>query len=166
MLQKTESELRDGLRILAYEVNMLHGIFAYYPKLRESATSGDCLIGGARISEMPQFTENVYLESFLVHARNLIAFLRYNGKDTRHPLDIYAAHYFTTPEEWLHIRGEMPKSLKGIYLRAHTRLAHISLARLEDTPETKPWNLAGIVNDLKPLLQKFYDNIPLEIKGG
>ena len=76
-------------------------------------------------------------------------------------MDIYAADYFASPEEWLHFRGEMPKFLNGIYLQAHTKLAHISLARSEETPETKPWDLTNIVNDLNQILQKFYDNIHL-----
>lgn len=164
--RKNEPERREGLKRLEYEVMMFRRIFEEFPRQQESATSAACVVGANQAGDEGQFTVNVYLESFLVHTRNILCFLRHKDEKgfRRFPDGIYAVDYFADPKEWLKVQVDIPDFLETTYFRAHTMLAHISLKHMYDKPEAKEWKIADILHNLNPLIQKFYDNLPQSLK--
>lgn len=91
----------------------------------------------------------VLLESFLIHARNLIAFLYSSGKKD----DIWAVDYFTDPvTKWNKVRPKISKLLDDTRKEAGYRLAHVSYKRLNGV---KRWEFMKILCNIRLILQKF-----------
>jgi len=138
---RTESELQEASDHLYYEIWMLtslaHGI-------------GTGIAGQGPIA-------NALLESFVVHVRALMDFL-YN--DNPKPDDVIAEDYFENAEEWRKLRPVLSESLKQAKRRAGKEVAHLTYARIEVTPETKPWRFVDIANEIAAVLNTFLGNVP------
>ena len=100
---------------------------------------------------------NALLESFVVHVRALMDFL-YN--DNPKPDDVIAEDYFENVEEWKQLRPELSETLKQAKRRAGKEVAHLTYARLDVTPETKPWRFVDIANEIAAVLNIFLENVP------
>ena len=94
---------------------------------------------------------NTFVESFLIHARLLIAFLYgpYRKDDIR-PEDWLA------PREWRKVRGEKSKLLKETYRDANKYLAHLTATRLN---RKKRWDYPAILREIEVLLDKFFQQM-------
>jgi hypothetical protein len=138
---RTESKLKEASDHLHYEIWMLtslaHGI-------------GTGIAGQGPIA-------NALLESFVVHVRALMDFL-YN--DNLKPDDVIAEDYFGNADEWKNIRPALSESLKQAKRRAGKEVAHLTYARLDVTPETKPWRFVDIANEIAAILNIFLENVP------
>ena len=97
---------------------------------------------------------NALVESFLIHARILIEFLY---KNKTHEDTVRASQYFTSDSHWESIRPPKTKLLEDTEQNAHEHLAHLTYTRLE---EKKQWPFIKIANDIKTVLQVFYENLP------
>src|SRR5262249_36178873 len=89
---------------------------------------------------------NAYIESFVVHLRNLIDFLSPTiVRDT----DVLATD-FCDAGTW---NTAMPSSLEKARARAHKELAHMTTGRR--SPDSRQWEFAAVANELKPILLDF-----------
>ena len=135
---RTVEELKNALESLKYEVWMLWSL----ANILASDNQDKGVI------------HNALLESFLIHARILIEFLYKNKpyKDT-----VRASQYFTSDSPWKSIRPQKTELLKKTEKDAHKQLAHLTYTRLQGKRE---WPYIKIANDIKAVLQVFYENLP------
>lgn len=99
---------------------------------------------------------NALLESFVIHLRALSDFLY--AKEAR-PDDVLAGDFFA-PEGWSKLRPVESELLKKARLRAHKEIVHLTYARLNVTPETKPWMFIEIANAMHSVLEVFLQHVP------
>ncbi len=140
-LQRTDPELQNASHHLHYEIWML-----------TSLANG---IGSGIAGQGP--IANALLESFVIHVRTLMDFL-YN--DSPQPDDVIAEDYFSSPDEWRKVRPELTELLKSSKRRAGKEVAHLTYARLDVTPETKPWAFIQIANELSAIINMFLQHVP------
>lgn len=123
---------KRALKDVEYEISMFIETARTLPTLKEGTVMHDAV-----------------LESFLVHARNLIHFFYKVGKQYRR--DVLSSHYSyprPNPEETSRLREWAE--------RMNTRLAHLSYNRLE---ASKDWPVPEIVAKLKPTIESFGQNV-------
>src|SRR2546426_9248846 len=108
--KRTQTDLRAASEHLHYEAWM-------FTTLARALATG--VFGQGAIA-------NAILESFTVHARALLDFLY-----AEHPWsdDIIAEDFFTTPEQWVSVRGDMPPSLQEVNRRVGKEISHLTYAR-------------------------------------
>jgi len=139
--KRTDQDLQEVSDHLYYEIWMLtslaHGI--------KSGIAGEGPIA------------NALLEAFVTHVRVLIDFL-YN--ESPQPDDVIAEDYFSSSEEWRKIRTGFSKLLKQTKHRAGKEVAHLTYARLDVTPETKPWRFVEIANEISAVINLFIEHVP------
>jgi hypothetical protein len=99
----------------------------------------------------------VYLESFLLHARNLIAFLYDRESSNSTHDDVLAEHFCPDAAAW---RAAMRPSavLEETKVRAHKYLAHITYTR--EVPQG--WEVQAIARELSASLEVFLRHAKLE----
>jgi hypothetical protein len=113
-------------------------------------------------SQQAAILKNIRLESFILHARNLIEFYyeKSNSKKERiHEDDAWAVDFFKEKELWLNIRPDIKDWKRKFEKRAAKELAHLTYSRLEISPENKIWNIFEIANPIKEISILFIDNI-------
>jgi hypothetical protein len=98
---------------------------------------------------------NSLVESFAIHARNLIDFLWPEKPNRDH---IIANDFFSDLEKWNHLRVDIPDILKKARIRAHKEIAHISYDRLRVKPEEKPWDYTLITKIISDNMSIFLSN--------
>jgi len=113
-----------------------------------------------RSGKYPQGTviSNALIEAFAVHVRILLYFLYGNG-EKRNLDDVLAEDFFSNEKDWLEIRPKMPSSLSSINKRVGKEVAHLTYSRLKVTPDTKPWPLGDIAEDMISVFDKFLENV-------
>ena len=144
--QRTGDELREASNHLHYEVWMLGS-------LAQSIASGIATQG---------WLTNALLESFVVHVRGVMDFL-YN--DNPQGDDVVAQDFFPLPDAWFDIRPKASELLIAAKKRAGKEIVHLTYARQNVTPETKPWRFTEIANEVTAVMQTFLDHVPDENLG-
>ncbi|MBI2836681.1 MAG: hypothetical protein HYX75_00060 [Acidobacteria bacterium] len=127
--QRTAQELAGALKDLAYEIRMFLETAEMLAILKEGTVGHDAV-----------------LESFLVHARNLILFF-YETERT-HPDDIIVSDYPNSSRPKLS-EGDQLEEWRG---RINKRLSHLSYDRLK---ASKEWSVRQIVTKLRPAIEDF-----------
>ncbi len=117
----------------------------------------DMLQKCARVLSSPLNQENMVLESFLVHVRNLRAFLYDAGTN---PDDVVAGDFFPGPGQWEAIRPPMPKVIEDNRERLNKTLAHISYSRLKYKGPAKEWPSQQIASELIAVVRVFLRKRP------
>lgn len=140
--QRTGEELQNKSDHLFYEWKMLTEIEQAY-QARRAAN---------------QFVQNLLIESFAIHGRNLVHFLyAYEGKNPPRKNDAIAEDYFPSPGVWQKARPPMPDALQynkfGFY--ADKQIAHMVYS---EEPK-KDWDFTPIANAIQPALEKFISMI-------
>jgi hypothetical protein len=138
----SDQELATFSEHVLYEMAMLVGI------PRKFDTSQD------------DVTRNALLESFAIHARQLVNFFY----DHAEAGEIVASDYFDDPiREWKMVRGKEESDLKGMVNRVSVEIAHLTLKRLE---KKKDWNLLSIVKEIERRCLLFLQRVrPGRISG-
>jgi hypothetical protein len=96
------------------------------------------------------------LESFIIHARNLIHFLDpVNAKRS----DVIADDLLDDPGEWQSARGELPERLAHVRQRANKEVAHLTYDRLLVTEATRGWNCRAIALEIKERFDRFAETL-------
>jgi len=111
-------------------------------------------------SSLDTLETNVYLESFLVHARCLVDFL-YQDEETQ-PDDVLAIHFFDNPKQFQNDRPVIRELIKFLKSRTGKEIAHLTYKRVGLTPEMKSWNLVEIKDELNKALVVFFDRLTEE----
>jgi hypothetical protein len=125
-VRRSDEELVAVSEHLLYEIQMLFGT------ARTMATS---IIGDGKDFQTWSI-RNAMVESFTVHTRILLDFL-YPSKMGRD--DVIADDFFDNPSTWVGQRPAESALLTEIHRRVGKEIAHLTYARLDVTPETKPW---------------------------
>jgi len=105
---------------------------------------------------------NALLESFTVHARILFDFLYAD-----HPKadDVIAEDFLEAPQAWKEQRPHQSEILSAIHRRVGKEVAHLTYARQEVTPETKPWPFAAIAQEVDVIFSRFLALVSLDLLG-
>ncbi len=138
---RTVDELLEASNHLHYEVWMLSS-------LANGIASG--IPGQGPIA-------NALLESFVIHVRAIMDFLY---ADNPQADDVIAEDFFGDPEQWKKTRPALSQSLSQAKRRAGKEVAHLTYARLDVTPETKPWSFVQIANEISTVMNVFLQNVP------
>jgi hypothetical protein len=104
--------------------------------------------------------ENVCVEVFTIHLRNLLDFF-YPPKRP-YPTDVFAKHFFSSSEQW----NPPPKTelLRRSHVRAHKEVAHLTTGR-KSTRTEKLWDVAAICADLLPVIHLFAHEADIVCEG-
>jgi hypothetical protein len=93
-------------------------------------------------------TANAYVESFMVHLRNLIDFL---WPTKVFETDVVAAD-FCAGGVW---NTSISKPLTDARTRVHKELAHLTTERISSSPARKQWDFKALAHELKVSLEDF-----------
>jgi hypothetical protein len=138
---RTVEELQEASNHLFYEIWMLGSV----AKGLASGVAGQGPIA------------NALIEFFVIHVRAVMDFLY---ADKPQSDDVIAEDYFDDPEQWAKHRPELSQLLIHAKRRAGKEVAHLTYARLDVTPETKPWQFVEIANEISTALQAFLAKVP------
>ena len=139
-------ELQESSNHLHYEVRM-------FTSLANGLASG--VAGQGPIA-------NALLESFVIHVRSIMDFLYAERPQSD---DVIAEDFFPSPEQWTKFRPALSEALSQAKRRAGKEVAHLTYARLDVTPETKPWRFIEIANEIMAVMDIFLKNLPKEKLG-
>lgn len=144
--QRSNEELQEVSNHLHYELWMLSS-------LAQAMESGIADRG---------WLANALLESFVIHVRNVLDFL-YND----HPQsdDVVAQDFFPSAKAWVKIRPRLSELLSTAKKRAGKEVVHLTYARLDVTPDTKPWPFVAIANEVASVMKVFSDSVPEDKLG-
>jgi hypothetical protein len=141
---RTEQELKDASEHVKYEIHMLMATASFLSKYAGAAD---------------QVTQNAYIESFVLHLRNLIDFF-YPPQDAKDLM--LAEHYVSSVANWNDTRPAMTERLLDAKRRANKLAAHLSYKRIVTD---KRWGWAAILAELQRLISCFLSNLPLQRKA-
>lgn len=144
--KRSGEELREASDHLHYEIWM-------FISLANGLASG---ISGQGV------INNALLESFTIHARLLLDFL-YTEKPQKD--DVIAQDFFDDPSIWHQVRPLKSEVLRKVHRRVAKEVAHLTYARQDVTPETKPWPFVEIANEVNEVFSKFLSAAPKELLG-
>ena len=110
------------------------------------------------------------LESFLVHARNLLnAFYEARTLDQVSDDDVLARDFYIPPATWDALRpSPAPPTLRSVQGRLNKLIAHLSYSRVKyalEDPLTWSWPCNTMAGELDELTMLFLKNLPAEHRG-
>ena len=91
---------------------------------------------------------NVLVEGFVVHLRNVIDFLYLERPQAT---DVVAADFCATGA-W---QPTISETLEAARVRANKEIAHLTTARIAGAPPAKGWDFAGLAAELHPPMRLF-----------
>lgn len=138
--KRSREDLQGILEHLGYETAMLQHA-AEYLDTQEPGTS----------------EYFAHLESFCVHARNLMHFLY---PDSAKDNDVLAQDFFKDTELWKRNRPKQPKLLRDARHRVNIEVAHLSYDRLGKSGEEKKWAFNGVCEKIERILAVFKHHLP------
>jgi hypothetical protein len=111
--------------------------------------------GGAKLGapSVPDATRlnNVLIEAFVIHLRNVVDFLYL---DRPKKTDVVAAD-FCTASSWAATRPAISAALDAARTRANKEIAHLTTDRLAARSPAKQWEFSVLAAEIRPLLQLF-----------
>ena len=105
---------------------------------------------------------NALIESFVIHVRAVIDFLYANNPKSD---DVIAEDFFDKLGDWTRDRPEMSQLLTQARRRAAKEVAHLTYARLEVTPETKPWEFVQLEREISAVFGIFLKKVDISKLG-
>jgi hypothetical protein len=104
-------------------------------------------------------SSDVFLESFVIHVRNLIDF--FWPPESYKSDDVLAEDFFNEPAAWLGVRpNPMPELLERSRVRAHKMVAHLTYPRILLTEEEPDWEVTKIALELEEIIRLFTEQAP------
>ena len=155
------SDLRDYLgQHVGYEFSMLQSSAASLISLnKDRLTEYGKAVHGKEIDrdEYAGIVSSMFLESFVLHLRNIIDFFYFEREDPkRRPKkgDIMAEHFYVG---MMRPNGFPPISdtLKNARRRADKELAHLTAERLPSNSPHRGWNYVGLLKEIGERLDLF-----------
>jgi hypothetical protein len=101
----------------------------------------------------PEWLRNAYVESWVVHFRNILDF--FYPPSSVSPEDVVAVDYFDNAHDFLSLLPELPPILASGRKRANREIAHLSYKRIGITQEEKEWHFAAVTSELDQLMSSF-----------
>lgn len=145
--QRSDEELVAISKDLLYEINMLLG----------SAHSLRVFCTSAEKNPISLTICNALIESFTVHARNLLNFLYSTNPQSD---DVIAQDFFDDESIWVKQRPVKSQLLTTIHKRVAKEVAHLTYSRSDVTPQTKRWQYDNIANEIRAVLNGFIQLVP------
>lgn len=142
--RRTDEELKQIAGVLRYEKGMM-----FY--------TASCL---ASSKQTDHSLRNALLESFVIHARNLIAFI-WSGSSNSD--DVLAEDFFPNPQNWHSTRPEMSTLLSETKRRVNKLAAHLTYTRLSISGAQKVWRFIDIAKELQTVFELFVQSAPQNI---
>ena len=105
---------------------------------------------------------NALIESCTIHARALLDFLYAEGP---HKDDVIAEDFFEDPAPWYKARPPKSEKVQCVHGRVGKEIAHLTYTRQQVTPETKPWSLVDIAQEVMEVFAHFRRLVPVELLG-
>ncbi len=152
----SDSELRsysDGH--LKYELDMLiwsAGILATLAMIKDKGL-------------LPWAINNAVLESFSIHARNLIDFLYSKSLNKDRPTDIVVDDFIDQPTLSKFLPPIDPL-LKEVITKANKQVAHLTRDRIDYELQGKEWRFIEVANKIVSVFQILAPHFPAERIGG
>jgi hypothetical protein len=143
-MDRAEQELYGASVHVNYEVEMLKAMTSFLCEFPERTAEGI-------------WRRNAYLESFVLHVRNLIDFL-YPPTNAK-PDDILAEHHVRDVAGWKRRCPGKTKLLQDAEARVNELAAHLTYATAQ---LPKDWEFSKIQSDLWQPLQCFFTELPFE----
>jgi len=107
---------------------------------------------------------NLALENFLLHFRNLVEFLYFEKKYT----DDARANEFIDYNKWSLLNKSYTDEIKKFYTRACKEVDHLTYSRFYGTPPEKLWDCSRIfkliIDEVRNFLNYLPDNLQLNNK--
>ena len=128
--RRTIEELDLVVEHLQYEVGML-------------LATAKALASRRFGTEVPadQPIHNALVESFAIHARNVLHFLDPTGAKAS---DVLAEDFLADPRHWKRERGALPQQLESVRRRVGKQVAHLTYDRSTTTPDDREWKYLEI----------------------
>jgi len=149
MIKKLNLEKKDKGKFLGehflYEIQKLNTI---YERLIQLKRIGD------REGEM------IFLEAFLLHARNLFYFFYEDRNPKSKEDDVYASDF---AKNWENLKLEKTEEIKSFEERMNKELTHLTTSRIYGNPPEKYWILQPILSHFNQLTKIFLENLPKNI---
>lgn len=146
---------------IAYELQMFFGavtsrdhVERYSPDSPYSTTRSYFL---SSILPKSHFARNARIEVFILHLRNLIAFLYPDIYPPRRD-DVAAHHFLPDPcdlGKWVGTRLPLSPTLEAAKSRADKELAHLTTKRIAGSERTKEWRMVPLAEEIRVLLLAF-----------
>jgi hypothetical protein len=136
---RTEQQLEQASEHVKYEIDMLRATVSF---LTVSWSATD------------RVTRCAYLESFVLHLRNLSEFFYQQKKN-----HICAADYVSDVDKWKRSRGAKSASLGREIRKANEFVAHLSYERCAKDKD-RNWDWGIISAELQRLIGCFLSNLP------
>ena len=105
----------------------------------------------------PWAASNSLVESFALHARNVVDFFFTEPVGD----DVVARHFFRDETAWAGIRTAIPATLATAKKRANKEVSHLTYSRLAVSPNDKPWPVEEIVREVDTVLRIFCERADL-----
>lgn len=105
--------------------------------------------------------KNVFIESFLIHSRNLYKFFY---SDNRYEDDVIAKDYVINIKEFLKKRSQQDE-FRDFKNKWNKMLSHLSYSRLDYIDEKKQWNFTKLFQLLDKTEKAFFCSIPKNQKS-
>jgi hypothetical protein len=112
------------------------------------------LVLGAPSPEDGARLNNILIEGFVIHLRNVIDFLYVKPQ----PTDVVAEDFFS-PGDWQKLRPSITATLDAARTRANKEIAHLTTDRMAGSPPAKAWNFTSLADELRPILKLFASNV-------
>lgn len=100
--------------------------------------------------------QNMIVESFAIHLRNLISFLYPLSKREN---DVCAEDFFKNFNTWHKLRPMISSTLEHAKNRADKEVGHLTTLRQFGTPESKKWGVILLTDEVMPLLKRFCESV-------
>ena len=104
------------------------------------------------------FCKNVYLESFVIHLRNLLNFF-YTSSNNRKKDDILAEDFLKDVKKFKKERTSYSQ-MSYTKTRIDKQAAHLTYHRSRYNKRTKLWQFAKLHSQLYPIIVAFYECLP------
>jgi len=134
---------------LQYEVNMLSLSVSVLASLARRANT----------SPLPWLLSNGILNTFAIHARNLIDFLYSRSRGRDYPTDIIIQDYVGDNEISLHLRPISPLLEKAL-IKANKQVAHLSMDRIEYERLGKEWRYIEVMGHIRDAFASIAPYVP------
>jgi hypothetical protein len=105
-------------------------------------------------NEQEQVLTNAFVESFVIHLRNLTSFIYSERIESK---DIIAVDFVRDPGEWYQKRPAISKALKRARERSHKEVVHLTIGRIAGAPPEKHWPVSTLMREMRGLMKQFAD---------
>ena len=147
----TDNELKDYAEThLRYEINMLTMSVAILAYLGTHNNR----------SPIPWVLNNGILNTFSIHARNLIDFLYSRSKGKDRATDIIIQDYVDDSAITQHLRPITPL-LEEVLIKANKQVAHLTMERIDYEKAGKEWKFRDVIGHIRLAFSTIAPHIPV-----